>query len=58
MQRLEVSDAVRTLYGPLGVKGLIYVTSVEQIKWISVLCLLCNMFLVDNRGTDFDSSLH
>jgi len=34
MQRLEVSGAVRPIYGPLGVKGLrIGVTRAVHAKW-------------------------
>jgi len=36
MQRLEVSGAVRPLYGSFGVKGLIYKTSGELnmfVRW-------------------------
>ena len=34
MQRLEVSGAVRPLYGPLGVKGLISDVSDECVAFI------------------------
>jgi hypothetical protein len=46
MQRLEVSGAVRSLYGSLGVKGLINVAkklifrtrSLEVIEMLGILC--------------------
>jgi hypothetical protein len=50
MQRLEVSGAVRHLYGSLGVKGLIgnpekKVTSVGKWKWIILTFWRRNYFL-------------
>ena len=37
---------------------LIYVTSVEDINWMLVLCLLGNVFLVDNCRSDFVSPFY